>query len=66
MTDETAHIACAAALLDDPYAALNQHLHGDHGDEDKCDSTGCSGKAVVRLSYVHLCDDCYSKLEMSA
>ena len=24
MTDETAHIACAAALLDDEYAALPQ------------------------------------------
>ena len=29
MTDETAHIATAAASLDDPHAALNQHLHGD-------------------------------------
>lgn len=29
MTDETAQIARAAAALDDPYAALNQHLHGD-------------------------------------
>ena len=29
MTDETTHIATAAAALDDPYAALNQHLHGD-------------------------------------
>ena len=29
MNDETAHIATAAALLDDPYAALSQHLHGD-------------------------------------
>lgn len=29
MTDETAHIARAAALLDDHYAALSQHLHGD-------------------------------------
>lgn len=29
MTDEPTHIATAAALLDDPYAALSQHLHGD-------------------------------------
>lgn len=29
MTDETAHIATAAALLDNPCAALSQHLHGD-------------------------------------
>lgn len=29
MNDETAHIATAAAALDDPYAALSQHLHGD-------------------------------------
>lgn len=29
MTDETNHIARAAAALDDPYAALSQHLHGD-------------------------------------
>ena len=29
MTDETVHIATAAAALADPYAALNQHLHGD-------------------------------------
>lgn len=28
MTDETTHIATAAASLDDPYAALSQHLHG--------------------------------------
>ena len=33
MNEETAHIAHAAALLDDPYAALSQHLHGD-GDTD--------------------------------
>lgn len=32
MTDETTHIATAAALLADPYAALNQHLHGDGDD----------------------------------
>lgn len=35
MTDETAHIACAAAVLDDEYAALNRHLHGDR---DKCEA----------------------------
>ena len=29
MTDEPTHIATAAAALDDPYAALSQHLHGD-------------------------------------
>ena len=29
MTDEHKHIATAAALLDDPYATLSQHLHGD-------------------------------------
>ena len=29
MTNERDHIARAAAALDDPYAALNQHLHGD-------------------------------------
>ena len=29
MIDETNHIATAAALLDDPYAALSQHLHGN-------------------------------------
>lgn len=29
MTDEPTHIATAAAAPDDPYAALNQHLHGD-------------------------------------
>ena len=29
MTDEPKRIATAAAALDDPYAALNQHLHGD-------------------------------------
>lgn len=33
MTDETTHIATAAASLDDLYAALSQHLHGD-GDGD--------------------------------
>lgn len=27
--DETAHIARTAAALDDPHAALGQHLHGD-------------------------------------
>lgn len=34
MTDETAHIACAAAVLDDEYAALNRHLHGDGDTRD--------------------------------
>lgn len=34
MTDETSHIARAAASLDDPHAALNRHLHGD-GDAAK-------------------------------
>ena len=29
MTDEPKRIATAAAALDDPYAALSQHLHGD-------------------------------------
>lgn len=29
MTDEPTHIATAVALLDDPYDALSQHLHGD-------------------------------------
>ena len=29
MIDEPKRIARAAALLDDPYAALSQHLHGD-------------------------------------
>ena len=29
MTDEPTHIATASAALDDPYAALSQHLHGD-------------------------------------
>ena len=29
MTDEPTHIATAAAALDDPYAALSQHLHGE-------------------------------------
>ena len=29
MNDEPKHIATAAAPLDDPYAALSQHLHGD-------------------------------------
>ena len=29
MTNETKHIATAAAALDDPYAALSRHLHGD-------------------------------------
>lgn len=32
MTHEIAHIARAAAALDDPHAALNQHLHGDGDD----------------------------------
>lgn len=63
MTDETAHIACAAALLDDPYAALTQHLHGDG---DKCESEGCPGKPVIRFDRWRLCRDCYAKLEMSA
>lgn len=31
MTDETTQIATAAASLDDPYAELSQHLHGDGG-----------------------------------
>lgn len=35
MTDETSHIATAATLLDDPYAALNQHLHGDGAGPDR-------------------------------
>ena len=39
MTDETTHIATAAASLDDPYAALSQHLHGD----------GDAGKPSIRI-----------------
>ena len=42
MTDEPTHIATAAALLDDPYAALSQHLHGD-GDGP----TAATGKEVM-------------------
>ena len=34
MTDEHKHIEAAAAALDDPYATLSQHLHGD-GDAPK-------------------------------
>lgn len=33
MTDETAHIARAAAALDDPHAALSQHMYGDGEDK---------------------------------
>lgn len=37
MTDETHHIARAAASLGDPYAALSQHLHGDGAKLPKLD-----------------------------
>lgn len=40
MTDETTHIATAAAVLDDPYAALLQHLHGDGDTPTSPDATG--------------------------
>lgn len=63
MTDETDHIARAAACLDDPYAALNQHPHGDR---DKCEAAGCHGKSVIRFGCVRLCRDCYAKLDLSA
>ena len=52
MTDETTHIARAAALLDDPYAALSQHLHGD-GDApwsaSTCDMPDCTGPRQILL-----------------
>ena len=63
MTDEPTHIATAAALLGDPYAALNQHLHGD-GDAPQptttCATPGCTNPAVIRLDDRHLCRDCYA------
>ena len=64
MTDETKHIATAAAL-DDPYAALSQHLHGD-GDGDAiraanaCATSGCTNPPVIRLDDRCLCRGCYA------
>ena len=53
MTDEASHIATAAALLDDPYDALSQHLHGD-GDSPAqavpaCATPGCTRPRQVLL-----------------
>lgn len=63
MIDETKHIATAAALLDDPYAALSQHLHGDGGDPTTaptCATPGCTNPPVIRLDDLRLCRGCYA------
>ena len=67
MTDEPTHIATAAALLDDPYAALSQHLNGD-GDAPPraaatCATPGCTNPPVIWLDDRHLCRGCYATHE---
>ena len=63
MTDEPTHIATAAALLGDPYAALSQHMHGD-GDAPQaapaCATPGCTNPPVIRLDERRLCRGCYA------
>ena len=63
MNDEPTHIATAAASLDDPYAALSQHLHGDGTAPraaDACATPGCTNPPVIRLDDRRLCRDCYA------
>ena len=60
MPDETDHIATEAAALDDPYAALSQHLHGDGGAPDGCATPGCTNRPLIRLDDRRLCLDCYA------
>lgn len=64
MNDEPTHIATAAAALDDPYAALSQHLHGDGDTQPQaaptCATPDCTNRPVIRLDDRHLCRDCYA------
>lgn len=68
MTDETQHIARAAAALGDPYAALNQHLHGDGDVPNRvCATYDCDERPVARYERggigSYYCADCAEALD---
>ena len=50
-------------MIDDPYAALSQHLHGD-GDAPQsapaCAIPGCTNRPAIRLDGRCLCRSCYA------
>lgn len=43
MKNEKTYIADAAMSLDDPYASLSQHLHGDGDAIQRCAECDCEG-----------------------
>ena len=68
MSDELTHIATAAALLDDPYAALSQNLHGDGDAPNRvCATYECEERPVARYERggvgSYYCADCAAALD---